>query len=73
MQAVLTEDVNHGDWKTVSVFPELYPTLKQGTLVEVIKEWTNFYGLWITVKAPSGQTYDVEPNKLKIISKGKAK
>jgi len=61
----LIEDADHGDWKTVSVRPEKYPTLKQGTKVFFLERFNNFYGLWITVETECGGTYDIEPRFLK--------
>ena len=64
MNKILLKDQGHADWKTVLVFPEKYPTLKKGTQVEFIKEWSNFYGKWARVKTEDGTTYDVEPDSL---------
>lgn len=61
---VLKEDAGHGDLKTASVFPQRWPTLKKGTEVTFVKTFWNFYGDWVTVKAPNGEWYDVEPRKV---------
>ena len=60
-------ELHHGDWKTASVFPDRYPPIPEGTEVEVIKTWNNFYGEWIRVKGPNGSHYDVEEDKLESV------
>lgn len=51
----------HGDWKTVSVRPDIWPSIPAGTEVEFIKEWWNFYGTQWRVRGPNGHEYDIEP------------
>lgn len=60
----LRTDVSHGDWKTALVFPDRYPILKAGEVVEFVKEWSNFYGVWAEVNAANGSTYDIPPEAL---------
>ena len=62
---IVTRDASHGDWKTASVHPDRWPTLKAGTEVEFINEWENFYGRWVRVRGPNGSEYDIEPNRLR--------
>jgi hypothetical protein len=61
---ILKVDANHGDWKTASVHKDRWPTLRAGTEVEFVKEWNNLYGRWLSVKAPNGSLYDIQPHKL---------
>jgi hypothetical protein len=61
---VAVRPLDHGDWKTALVHKDRWPTLKEGTEVKFVKEFTNFYGKWWTVESPAGESYDVEPFKL---------
>ena len=70
---IVTRDASHGDWKTASVHPDRWPTLKAGTEVEFINEWENFYGRWVRVRGPNGSEYDIEPNRLRDADDGDAR
>lgn len=62
----ILSDTEHGDWKTRSVFPERWPTLKKGTEVEFLYKWNNLYGTWIAVKGENGKIYDIDPRDIEI-------
>lgn len=64
---ILEKDGDHGDWKTSSVRPGYWPTIPKGTKVEVIAEFTNFYGRYWTVIGPNGNKYDLEKYILKAV------
>lgn len=56
--------LDHGDWKTASVHPDRWPTIKAGTVVEEVGRWTNCYGQWVKIIGPNGEKYDVRPSDL---------
>lgn len=59
--------LGHNDWKTASVFPERWPLIEGGSKVEIISEWSNFYGRQLRIKGPNGEKYDVDPLNVKEI------
>lgn len=63
-KAVTARIVNHGDWKTASVFPDRYKPIPENTEVKVIRTWSNCYGLWVRVEGPNGSHYDVREDDL---------
>lgn len=64
----LLEDVDHADWKTASVHPDRWPTLKKGTHVTLLERWSNYYGNWLKVQGPNGSKYDISPAKVKPVA-----
>lgn len=56
----LPKDMNHGDWKTAAAFPNRYPALKAGTVVQAFDVLHNFYGVYLRCTAPDGTIYDLE-------------
>jgi hypothetical protein len=56
-------DVDHGDWKTASVRPNRWPTIKKGTQYEVVGFYDNFYGQHVRVKHAT-DTYDIEMHRI---------
>ena len=65
-EIILTEDVRHGDFKTVSIKPEKYPVLKAGMTVKYVRNFINFYGHYVTVEDENGQTHDINEEQLEI-------
>ena len=59
--------LHHGDWKTVSVFPDRYIPVPASTEVTVIRTWINCYGKWVRVEGPNGNHYDVREEDLQLI------
>lgn len=58
------KELQHGDWKTASVFPDRYKPVPASTEVEVVRTWINCYGKWVRVKGPNGSSYDVREEDL---------
>lgn len=52
-------DVDHGDWKTASVRPDSWPTIKKGTRCKVVGWMQNMYGVHLRVEH-KGFNYDVD-------------
>lgn len=60
----LTKNSGHGDYKSVCAFPDRWPLLQEGTVVEFVETWTNLIGDWARVQAPNGSIYDIKPHHL---------
>lgn len=59
-----TQDVDHGDFKTASAHPKLWPTIEKGTKCKVVGFLSNFYGSFVRVNH-NGQRYDIEMRHVK--------
>lgn len=43
--------------------------MKKGSLVTIGKDWTNWYGKWVTIIDEQGRGYDIRPNKVPEVTK----
>lgn len=74
MKIVITKECYcEADMHEMAYYPregfKAKPRLKVGTVLEVSKEWTNFYGAYFRCETPDG-TYDVSICNAKIVDYG---
>lgn len=62
MKKTVINDCLDGDWKTASIKGSR--TIKAGEEVEILDEFTNFYGKYAFVKTSDGMTANIEQYNL---------